>query len=257
MFPLFLGAWVDVLKALPLATTEVFAAIECCHHLLKLRLLNEKDSNIYQRADWLVDKLGIKVHSYYWLDEFTGRENFARYWKDEWKSGLTSWRRALQIPDSDVIVDGKYAKVISRKREGKVHTILNPGCEFAICDCQWSRMGNLCKHVIKSTKVFRDKGLAAPSTSLFEFNQALTSILRHPPHDSLSRDHAIALVVCIQSQLNGLFDLEKGRTTSSTSVQAAANSELSSSDEPIDADTNLIHENHSVSENVCGMGEVG
>lgn len=162
----------------------------------------------------------------------------------------------MQIPDSDVIVDGKYAKVISRKREGKVHTILNPSCEFAICDCQWSRMGNLCKHVIKSTKVFRDKGLAAPSTSLFEFNQALTSILRHPPHDSLSRDHAIALVVCIQSQLNGLFDLEKGRTTSSTSVQAAANSELSS-DEPIDADTNLIHENHSVSENVCGMGEVG
>lgn len=79
MFPLFLGAWVDVLKALPLATTEVSAAIECYHHLLKLRLLNEKDSNIYQRADWLVDKLGIKVHSYYWLDEFTGRENFAQY----------------------------------------------------------------------------------------------------------------------------------------------------------------------------------
>ncbi|KAM0947953.1 putative Zinc finger, SWIM-type [Dioscorea sansibarensis] len=252
-----IGAWVDVLKALPLATTEISAAIECYHHLLKLRLLNEKDSNVYQRADWLVDKLGTKVHSYYWLDEFTGRENFARYWKDEWKSGLTSWRRALQIPDSDVIVDGKYAKVISHKREGKVHTILNPGCELAICDCRWSRMGNLCKHVIKSTKVFRDKGLAAPSTSLFEFNQALTSILRRPPHDSLSRDHAIALVVGIQSQLNGLFDLVKVRTTSSTSVQAAANSGLSASDEPIDADTNMIHENHSVSENVCGDGRSG
>ncbi|KAJ0969567.1 hypothetical protein J5N97_022444 [Dioscorea zingiberensis] len=251
-----IGAWIEVLKALPMATAEVSAAIECYHHLLKLRLLNEKDSDIYQRADWLVDKLGTKVHSYYWLDEFTGRENFARYWKDEWRSGLTSWRRALQIPDSDVLIDGKYAKVVSHKREGKVHTILNPGSEFAICNCRWSRMGNLCKHAIKSTKIFRNRGLAAPSTSLFEFNKALTSILRHPPHDSVIRDHAIALAVCIQTQLTGLFDLGKGRTTSCVSVpsehQAAANSVLFASDEPVDADTDMLNENQSVSENVFG-----
>lgn len=47
-------------------------------------------------------KLDNKVHSYVWLDEYSKKEDFARYWKEEWASGLTSWRKALKISDSDV-----------------------------------------------------------------------------------------------------------------------------------------------------------
>ena len=62
--------------------------MEFYHSQMKLRLLNEEDPGVYQRADWLVDKLGTKVHSYFWLNEYSGKDDFARYWKDEWMSGL-------------------------------------------------------------------------------------------------------------------------------------------------------------------------
>jgi hypothetical protein len=35
--------------------------MEFYHRQLKVRLLNEKNPGVYQRADWLVDKLGTKV----------------------------------------------------------------------------------------------------------------------------------------------------------------------------------------------------
>ncbi|KAG6519632.1 hypothetical protein ZIOFF_023129 [Zingiber officinale] len=203
-----LGAWIAALKFLPLASSEASAAIESYHHLLKLRLLNELDSSVYQRADWLIDKLGTKVHSYYWLDEYSEKESFTRYWKDEWRSGFTSWQQALRIPDSDVLIDGKCAKVVNQKNREKLHEVCNPGSEFVICDCDWSRMGNLCEHAIKLTKFLRDRGLAAPSSSLNEFNRILASILHCPPHDSVMRDHAVALALSVQTQLNSLIVLK-------------------------------------------------
>ncbi|CAA7389819.1 unnamed protein product [Spirodela intermedia] len=200
--------WAAALKTLPVATTETCAAIECYHHQLKLRLLNEKDPSVYQRADWLVDKLGTKVHSYYWLDEFTGKASFARYWKDEWKSDLTPWQQALQIPDSNVTTDGPCVRVKCQIDQHIAYTVWNAGSEFALCDCSWSRIGNLCKHVIKAGTLLRGRGLAAPSTSLVKYNQILSSILNCPPHDSLIRDHAVALATHVKMQLNALYDPE-------------------------------------------------
>ncbi|CAN6213393.1 unnamed protein product [Urochloa humidicola] len=100
-----LGAWTTVLKSTPLATAEVASSIESYHHLLKLRLLNEANESVYCRADWLVHKLGTKVHSYYWLDEYSGKDSFSRYWRSEWNSGPNPWRQGLQIPDSDVVIE--------------------------------------------------------------------------------------------------------------------------------------------------------
>ncbi|WOK99140.1 hypothetical protein Cni_G07852 [Canna indica] len=213
-----IGAWIAALKSIPVASSEVSTAIESYHNQLKLRLLNEKDSSVYQRADWLVDKLGTKVHSYYWLDEYSEKDSFARYWKDEWRSGNTSWRQSLQIPDSDVSITDTCARVVNQKNRQKVHMILNPGSEFAICDCDWSRMGNLCEHVIKATKFYRERGLAAPSSSLFQFNQTLRRIFHCPPHDSVIRDHAIALSVSVRTLLNSLIDIENGSLISNIKV---------------------------------------
>ncbi|KAJ6790841.1 Uncharacterized protein M6B38_248215 [Iris pallida] len=245
--------WITALKTLPLASMEVSAVIECYHNQLKLRLLNEKDSSVYQRADWLADKLCTKVHSYYWLDEYAGKENFVRYWRDEWKSGLTSWRKALQIPDSDVIVGHKRAKVTSSKNEGKVHVVMNPGSEFATCDCSWSSMGNICMHVIKSTEICREKGLASSSTSLFEYSRTLMNILHSAPHDSVIRDHAVALAVSVQSQLYALFDQEGSGATRTTSglreEQTTTEPSTMSTENMENADKELRNGRQPVSEN--------
>ncbi|KAF2303548.1 hypothetical protein GH714_019085 [Hevea brasiliensis] len=160
------GMWTTVLKTLPLASQETCAAMELYHNQLKVRLLNEKDPIVYQRADWLVDKLGTKVHSYFWLDEYSEKDDFARYWKDEWDSGLTAWSKALKIPDLDVIIEGRCAKVTDQLDRDRVHVVWNPGSDFAICDCNWAEMGNICEHVFKviacaTTKVAVQKQLDA------------------------------------------------------------------------------------------------
>lgn len=203
-----LGIWATALKTLPFASQETCAAMEFYHNQMKLRLVNEKDTCAYQRVDWLVDKLATKVHSYFWLDEYSEKDDFSRYWKDEWLSGLTSWRKALNIPDSDVDFEGNNcAKVIDQQDEKILHVVLNPGSEFAICDCSSSEIGNVCEHVFKVIKMHRDKGNVTPSVSHFQFREALISMLHCPPYDSLIRDHAVSLAVSVHMKLNSVVDL--------------------------------------------------
>lgn len=205
--------WTSALKALPLASQETCAAMEFYHNQLKLRLLNEKNSAVYQRTDWLVDKLGTKVHSYFWLDEYSGKDDFARYWKDEWVSGLTCWRKALMIPDSDVVVEGRCAKVVDQVDREITHVVLNPGSEYGICDCSWAKLGNLCEHLFKVMGVCRSKGLSTPSISFFQYSMTLIKMLHCPPYDSLTRDHALSLAVSVQKQVNMLNDINSDKTS--------------------------------------------
>lgn len=205
--------WISALQTHPLASLETCAAMEFYHNQLKLRLLNEKDPSVYKRADWLIEKLGKKVHSYFWLDEYSEKDDFSRYWRDEWVSGLTSWRRALKIPDLDVALEGRFAKVIDRQDQDRACTVWNPGSEYAICDCSWAEMGNLCEHVLKVISVFRNNGSSMPSISLFQYKQALVNMLNCPPNDSLIRDHAVSLAVHVQILLNAIVDPESSQPT--------------------------------------------
>ncbi|CAL0320107.1 unnamed protein product [Lupinus luteus] len=207
-----LGAWTDALKTLPLASHETCAAIEFYHNQLKIRLLNEKDSSVYQRADWLVDRLGTKVHSYFWLDEYLGKDDFARYWKNEWMSGLTSWRKALKIPETDVLMEDGCAKVTDQDDRDKAYVVWNPGSMFSICNCSWAQDGNLCEHILKVISICRKRGSILSSISLFQYHQTLKNMLHCPPYNSLIRDHALSLAVSVQKQLNTLLDKESVQT---------------------------------------------
>ncbi|CAI0445911.1 unnamed protein product [Linum tenue] len=207
--PLNIGLWTTALRTIPLASQETGAALEFYHNQLKVRLLlNEKDSDVYQRADWLVDKLGTKVHSYFWLDEYSEKDYFARYWKDEWITGLTSWRKALKIPDSDVILEEgtSCVRVINQVDRDKVHLVRNSGSQFALCDCKWAEMGNLCEHVFKASKLILQKENRDlyPSTTVSQYIQALLEMLHCPTNDSLIRDHAVSLSVLVHKKLDSL-----------------------------------------------------
>ncbi|GKA19022.1 hypothetical protein Tco_0698937, partial [Tanacetum coccineum] len=97
-------SWITALKMMTIASLESYAALEFYHNQLKIRFLNDEiDSGIYKRADWLVNKLSTKIHSYFWLDEYEGKDDFSRYRKDEWASNFTSWHKSRTIPDTDVI----------------------------------------------------------------------------------------------------------------------------------------------------------
>lgn len=202
-----IGSWITGLQTLPLASQETSAAIEFYHQQLNVRVLNEKDPSVYQRVDWLADKLATKVHSYFWLDEYPGKHDFSRYWKDEWVNASTSWWNSLKIPDSDVILEDQCAKVIDQQDRDKFHLIVNTGSMFSICDCILSERGYLCEHAFKVNRVCRKKGSCKPSLSLFQYKQALIKMLHFPPHDSLIRDHAVSLAAFLETQLNALTSL--------------------------------------------------
>ncbi|XP_021863959.2 uncharacterized protein [Spinacia oleracea] len=203
-----IGGWATSLQTLPLASQEMSSAIEFYHRQMNVRLLNEKDPSAYQRADWLVDKLATKVHSYFWLDEYPAKHDFARYCRDEWMDELTSWRNSLKIPDSDVILEGQCARVKDQQDQEKNYLVSNPGSEFSVCDCTVSKSGYLCEHVCKVSRVCRKKEPSKPSLCLYQYKQALIKMLCCTPHDSLIRDHAVSLTAFLQTQIKASPDLD-------------------------------------------------
>ncbi|KAJ0609562.1 hypothetical protein HanOQP8_Chr03g0121871 [Helianthus annuus] len=211
-----MGSWITALKTLPLASQESSAALEFYHNQLKIRLLNENDYDINQRADWLINKLGTKIQAYFWLDEYEGKDDFSRYWKDEWASGLTAWRKARTIPNADIVTEGERVKVVD-------HVVWNPGSEYAICGCDWGEKGNLCEHVCKVIQYFREKGLGLPSVSLLQYNQGLINMLKCPPANSFIRDHAVSLAVWVNEQLSAQFG-KSGRNGDSDGRDEMVNS---------------------------------
>jgi hypothetical protein len=79
--------------------------------------------------------------------------------RDEWVSGLTSWRKALKIPDSDVVIEGRCAKVADLLNQDKAYVVWNPGSQFGICNCSWAEM-----HMLKVINICGNKGVHVLTT---------------------------------------------------------------------------------------------
>lgn len=127
-------------------------------------------------------------------------------------SGLTSWHKALKIPDTDVIMEDGCAKVTDQDDRDKAFVVWNTGSMLSICNCSWAQDGNLCEHILKVLSICRKRGSILPSVALFQYHQALNNMLHCPPFDSFIRDHAVSLAVSVQKQLNTLLDKESDQT---------------------------------------------
>ncbi|XP_077212190.1 uncharacterized protein LOC143847287 [Tasmannia lanceolata] len=203
-----LEAWVSGVRTLPMANLELYAAIESYHLRLKTKLFSDLHASSWVRVDWLVHTLTAEFHSLYWFDQYAEESGFFRNLREE--SQPNSWRLALHIAESDVILDEedlRFVKVVSQSDRTLAYTIWNPGSEFSLCDCQWSRMGNLCKHVIKVGILCRNRQVARPSLAAQTYRQSLLSLLQNPPDDPVVLEHAILHVNRLQQDLKGLEDL--------------------------------------------------
>lgn len=156
--------WINSIRLLPFSTLEANAAIESYHIRLKSKLFKEQNNSSLSRVDWLVHTLTTQFHSSYWLDQYCLENGYFGNFRD--KSILTNaWNKALHIPDVDVMLDEsnlQFAKVISQSKRNLEYTIWDPGSEFSLCDCSWSRMGNLCKHAIKVSLICKRQQAARP-----------------------------------------------------------------------------------------------
>ncbi|KAI3977339.1 hypothetical protein MKX01_000252 [Papaver californicum] len=200
--------WVNAMRLLPVANQEFNGALESYHLNLKSKLFSEQHAGSWTIVDWLVHTLTTELHSLYWLAQYTEETGYFRNLK-ECTFSTNSWYRALQIPDIDVLLDDeelRIIRVISQSDRSIAYTIWNPGSEFSLCDCSWSRLGNLCKHMIKVCILFRNR-------------QALLSLLNNPPDDPVVLNHAILQVNCIQQDIKGLEDLSNSGLLQQTTLE--------------------------------------
>ncbi|XP_057731340.1 uncharacterized protein LOC130946573 isoform X1 [Arachis stenosperma] len=201
--------WINGIKSLPLTMPESLAAIESYHIKLKSTLLKENNANFWPRLDWLIHTLTTGFLSLYWLDQYSLDTGYFANLQDKSLSA-NAWYHALNIPDVDVILDEqnlRHAKVLSQTDRNLVYTVWNPGSEFSLCDCSWSRLGNLCKHVIKVATFCRSRQVTRPLLSAQVYKQALLTLLHNPPDDPLVLDHTVLHVARLQQDIKALEEL--------------------------------------------------
>lgn len=201
--------WLTTMRTLPLASQEASGAIEAYHVKLKVKLYDDSHLGALQRVDWLVHKLTTELHSSYWLDRYADESDSFQNVKEEYIAS-TSWHRALQIPDSAVILDDKdrlFAKVVSQKDSSLTHLVWNPGSEFSFCDCSWSMQGNLCKHVMKVNMICESHQGYQGSMSYQSFKEILMNLWKNPMDDSVGLDLSTAWTHQMLDQIQKLVEL--------------------------------------------------
>lgn len=201
--------WLATMKSLPLASQEASGAIEAYHLKLKQKLYDDSNLGALQRVDWLVHKLTTELHSSYWLERYADESDSFQTIKEEYISS-TSWNRALQIPDTSVILDENdrlFAKVVSQKDCSQTYLVWNPGSEFAFCDCSWSMLGNLCKHVIKVNMICQHSRVYQPSMSFQSFQHILMKLWQRPIDDSIALDQSMAWANHMREKIQRLVEL--------------------------------------------------
>ncbi|XP_059641485.1 uncharacterized protein LOC132283540 [Cornus florida] len=200
--------WVNGIRTLPVASQEHYAAIELYHFRLKSKFFNELHTSSQQRVDWLIHILTTEFHSLYWLDQYGVETGHFKNPMDV--SSTNSWYQAIHISDVDVLLDEEnlqLAKVVSQSDRSLAYTIWNPGSEFSICDCPWSRLGNLCKHVVKVAIFCKNRQVARPLLAAQVYRQTLLNLLQNSPDDPVVLDHAILHATRLQQDIKGLEDL--------------------------------------------------
>lgn len=204
--------WVNGIRSHPVSTLEANAAIEAYHIRLKSKISKEQRNNSSPRVDRLIHTLTTQFHASYWLDQYSLETGYFGNLRD--KSFLSNaWNEALHIPDVDVMLNEpnlQLAKVISQSKRNGEYTIWNPGSEFSFCDCSRSRMGNLCKHVIKVSLLCKRQQAARPLLAAQVYSDREQNLLHNPADKSIVFDHAILHSPSIHLKVKGLEDLSDG-----------------------------------------------
>ncbi|XP_052204058.1 uncharacterized protein LOC127809315 isoform X2 [Diospyros lotus] len=201
--------WVASIRTLPATSQELYSAIEAYHLRLKSKVFSELHASSWQRLDWLIHTLTTEFHSIYWLDQYIIETGYFESLRTGSLS-TNSWYQAMHIPDVDVLLDEtnlQLAKVISQTDQTVVYTIWNPGSDFSLCDCPWSKLGNLCKHNVKVAILCKNRQVARPLLVAQVYRQALLNLLQNPPDDPLVLDHAVLHATRLQQNIKDLEDL--------------------------------------------------
>lgn len=209
MFHCLAELWVSGIRSLPVASLEHHASIESYHLMMKSKLFDDRHSSFWPRVDWLIHTLTTEFHSLFWLDQYIEETGYFLNMRSDTFS-RNAWYQSLNIPDVDVILDEQnpqLAKVVSQADRTRTYIIWNPGSEFTLCNCAWSSLGNVCKHVLKVSMLCKNRQVSRPLLAAQTYKQILLTLLQNPPDDPLVLDHTILHAARFQQDIKSLEDL--------------------------------------------------
>ncbi|KAL3699403.1 hypothetical protein R1sor_017425 [Riccia sorocarpa] len=145
-----IGMWIKAAQNLAHTNQDINCAMETYHWNFKSRLRQEVKVLEGRRIDWFIHKLVKDVDSHFWYMDFCRRWDLSN---SEDMVSESTVLQAASIPDSSVTFSLEHenitATVISTRDPSVRYTVYNSDTEWACCDCEWARRGNMCKHQVK------------------------------------------------------------------------------------------------------------
>ena len=147
----FLAMWAKNFRSFPHANQETNASIESYHSHIKSQHLSDRSRKCTRRMDWLIYTLLHRVEPFYKNKRYLQQSGFLTNFKKE-RYYITALERSKLIPDIDCYQDDQLPntyKVRSQTIPAKWYFVRNFGQNLHVCDCEWAKRGNTCKHVLK------------------------------------------------------------------------------------------------------------
>ncbi|CAM6085123.1 unnamed protein product [Calypogeia fissa] len=145
-----IGDWIKAAQNHSHTNQDINCALETYHWHFKARL-REEGKSLQKRLDWFIHKLVKDVDSSFWYMDFSKRWGLSTL--DD-LSRQSTVLQAASIPDTHVTLplghETTHAATVLSPEDSNIHyTVYNPDTEWALCNCEWARHGNMCKHQVK------------------------------------------------------------------------------------------------------------
>ncbi|GLJ18412.1 hypothetical protein SUGI_0326200 [Cryptomeria japonica] len=154
-----IAMWTKHFRGFSHANQETNASIESYHFQIKSRHLSDRSKKCTRRMDWLIHTLLHKVEPFYKNKRYLQLSGFLNNFKKE-RYYMTALERPKAIADAGCCPYGFLPdtyKIRSQTYRTKRYLVRKFGPNLHVCDCQWAKRGNTCKHVLKILDLVKRK----------------------------------------------------------------------------------------------------
>ncbi|GLJ47194.1 hypothetical protein SUGI_0996270 [Cryptomeria japonica] len=193
-----IAMWAKNFRSFPHANQETNASIESYHFHIKSHHLSDRAKKCTRRMDWLIYVLLHRVEPFYKNKRYLQLSGFLTNFKKE-RYYITALERLKKIPNADChpydLLHNTY-KMRSQTDPTKWYFVRKFGPDFYVCDCEWAKRGNTCKHVLKILDLLRrnktneqDQGIEGVTLLVDDDHDVRGSLI----HENITTDSCVQL----------------------------------------------------------------
>ncbi|GLJ40912.1 hypothetical protein SUGI_0846320 [Cryptomeria japonica] len=152
-----IAMWAKHFRNFSHANQETNASIESYHSHIKSHYLSDRSKKCTRRMDWLIHTLLHRVEPFYKNKRYLQLSGFLTNFKKE-RYYITALERSKNIADVDCflydLLPNTY-RIRSQTIPTKWYFVRKFEPNLHVCDCDWAKRGNTCKHVLKVLDILK------------------------------------------------------------------------------------------------------